>query len=96
VANVAPLVENMIDTLTEALSVTWDRGDALLVVAEMAVRMHQRDARAIDGWNEYVRRENPKRSRRMLQKWPQTYYTRQLTDDDKGKYDVHPGNPQAQ
>lgn len=79
-SNIEPLVGHMLETMCNALSPVWDREDTLLVIAECAMRVHARDARTIDRWNDYVARENAKRRRRVLKGWTNGYYSRQLKE----------------
>lgn len=75
---VAPHVERMLETMCRSLASVWDRSDALLAIAEVATRLHARDRASIDAWNEYVKRENTKRGRRVLQGWRNNYHARTL------------------
>lgn len=80
---ITPFVEHMLDAVCERLLSAWDREDALLAIAEIAVRMHARDARVIDAWNEFVSGENSKRHFRKMRGWRNNYYTRIIGDDDR-------------
>lgn len=80
---IVPFVEHLLDSVCVALAPAWDREDALLAVAEIAVRVHARDARVIDAWNEFVERETKKRTYRRMQGWRNNYYTRVIGDHDR-------------
>lgn len=80
---ITPFVEHMLDRMCAALAPAWDREDALLAIAEIAVRVHARDARVIDAWNDFVQSENSKRIYRRLQGWRNNYYNRLLNPDDR-------------
>lgn len=80
---ISPFVEQLLDRVCASLTVAWDREDALLAIAEIAVRMHARDARVIDAWNEFVTSESSKRHFRRMQGWPNNYYSRIIGDDDR-------------
>lgn len=79
-ASVEPLVGAMLEQVCKGLAPLWDREDALLAIAEVAVRVHRRDAITIDGWNAYVKRENAKRRGRRLKGWHNKYYSRLLKE----------------
>lgn len=78
VHDVLDVLDYSLDTVARSLAVVWDRDDALLAIAERAIYLHERDAIAIDGWNEYVRKENAKRKHRRLRGWRNKYYSRAL------------------
>lgn len=72
------MLDSALEILITRFGVVWDRGDVLLAIAERALRIHYRDANVIDGWNEYVRRENDKRKYRRLRGWRNGYYSRTI------------------
>lgn len=71
-------MDQLIDRYCHQFRNIWDREDALLALAERAIRIHQRDAEVIDDWNEYIRRENNKRNTPRRQRWRNNYYTRTI------------------
>src|SRR5688500_3214684 len=77
-ADVEGLLDQSLDLLAERFAIIWDRDDALLAIAERALRIHARDARVIDAWNEYVEKENAKRRHRRLRGWRNQYYSRAI------------------
>lgn len=95
--NIQPFLGALLERMTVALAPAWDREDALLAIAEMAMRVHARDAETIDRWNAYVERENAKRRRRFLKGWTNNYYARTLLkeipqDDDASPRDSSPAS----
>jgi uncharacterized Ntn-hydrolase superfamily protein len=82
-----PVVGSMLEQMCKGLSPVWDREDALLAIAEVAVRVHARDAQAIDRWNDYVQRDNVKRRRRVHKGWKNNYYSRILKEIDEPEPD---------
>jgi hypothetical protein len=80
---IIPFVEHMLDAVCANLAVAWDREDALLAIAEIAVRVHARDARVIDAWNEFVERERDKRTYRRMMGWRNNYYNRLIDPDQR-------------
>lgn len=80
---VTPFVEHMLDSVCHALAPAWDRCDALLAVAEIATRLHARDARVTVAWNEYVKRENAKRRKRKLKGWRNNYFNRMINPEER-------------
>lgn len=87
---ITPFVEHMLDAVCERLLPAWDREDALMAIAEVAVRVHARDARVIDAWNKFVKSENSKRHFRRMKGWRNNYYTRIIGDDDRPRDDRQP------
>lgn len=77
-SDVEGMLDQALDVLTDRLSAIWDRDDALLAIAERAIRVHRRDAQVVEAWNEYVQRENAKRRHRRLRGWKNRYYSRTI------------------
>lgn len=76
--DVTALLDAILENGTMYFSPIWDRDDALLAIAYRALEIHARDARVIDAWNEFVKRENEKRAKRRLRGWRNRYYTRAI------------------
>lgn len=72
------LLDKILERSCSQFQSVWDREDTLMAIAERAVFIHNRDARVIDAWNDYVRRQNVRRGRRRRQGWRNNYYSRTI------------------